>query len=168
MVPEAQAPYQKYITDAGYDLSAASIIETDNYIEYGTGLAFEIPIGMVGLIFPRSSVTEKELMLKNCVGVIDSEFRGEVSCRFAKIIHRAFVDGEHVERKIPIFGKEKITKKSNIIDIMILLPGPIKIYKIGDRVCQIIFLTLPQIKLMEAQELSESNRGSQGYGSTGK
>jgi len=168
MVPEAQAPYQKYITDAGYDLSAASVTKTDNYIECGTGLAFEIPVGMVGLIFPRSSVTEKDLMLKNCVGVIDSEFRGEVRCRFVKVIHRAFEDSVDVERKIPIFGKEKIIKKRNIIDIMILLPGPIKIYEIGDRICQIIFLTLPQIKLMEAQELSESNRGSQGYGSTGK
>lgn len=168
LVPEAQAPYQKYITDAGYDLTAVSKEETDDYIEYHTGIALEIPIGMVGLIFPRSSVTGKDLMLKNCVGVIDTEFRGEVRCRFAKIIHRAFVDGEWVERKISFFKKEKIIKKRNIIDIIIFLPGPIKIYEIGDRICQIIFLTLPQIKLMEVQELSKSNRGSQGYGSTGK
>ena len=61
LVPEAQAPYQKHITDAGYDLSAVSINETEDYIEYGTGIAVEMPTGMVGLVFPRSSVTTKDL-----------------------------------------------------------------------------------------------------------
>ena len=53
--------------------------------EYGTGLAFEIPKGHVGLIFPRSSITAKTtLTLGNSVGVIDSDYRGEVKFQFRK------------------------------------------------------------------------------------
>jgi dUTP pyrophosphatase len=58
--------------DACFDLTATSINLMDKYIEYGTGLAMEIPEGYVGLIFPRSSVTNKDLILKNSVGVVDS------------------------------------------------------------------------------------------------
>ena len=67
---------------AGWDLTAISKNETKQYIEYGTGLALEIPVGKVGLIFPRSSVTNKDLILKNSVGVIDSDYRGEIKFRF--------------------------------------------------------------------------------------
>lgn len=70
--------------DACFDLTATSIEHEDmgKYIEYGTGLAMEIPKGYVGLIFPRSSVTKKDLMLKNSVGIIDSGYRGEIKFRF--------------------------------------------------------------------------------------
>jgi len=54
------------------------------YLEYGTGIAIEIPPGHVGLMFPRSSITEKELSLGNSVGVIDSDYRGEIKFRFKK------------------------------------------------------------------------------------
>ena len=162
LVPEAQAPFQKYITDAGYDLSAVSVTETEDYVEYGTGIALEIPTGMVGLVFPRSSVTGKDLMLKNCVGVIDSQYRGEVRCRFAKVVSGMFRNGEM--EKGNFFGKKIIYK---IIDIIIFLPRHLKVYEVGDRVCQIIFLTLPELKLIEKQELSDTDRGVQGFGHTG-
>ena len=70
--------------DAGMDLTAVSVTGTEKYIEYSTGLAFEIPKGYVGMIYPRSSVTNTDMMLKNCVGIIDSGFRGVVTARFAK------------------------------------------------------------------------------------
>ena len=56
------------------DLTAVSR-EIDDYgnISYGTGLAFEIPEGYTGLIFPRSSICKKQLVLSNSVGVIDSK-----------------------------------------------------------------------------------------------
>ena len=72
--------------DAGLDLTAVSKSTTgDNfggYTEYGTGLSFEIPQGFVGLLFPRSSITSKAMLLKNSVGVVDSGYRGEVKLRF--------------------------------------------------------------------------------------
>jgi len=42
------------------------------------------------------------------------------------------------------------------------------IYKIGDRIGQIIFMKLPKVKLVEAQELNNTERGTSGYGSSGK
>lgn len=76
--------------DAGLDLTAVSM-KIDEYgnICYGTGLAFEIPEGCVGLVFPRSSNCQKGLMLTNCVGVIDSGYRGEVSFKFRPLMDRA-------------------------------------------------------------------------------
>ena len=154
LVPEAQAPYQKYVTDAGYDLTAVSINETEDYIEYGTGIALEIPKRMVGLVFPRSSVTENDLMLKNCVGVIDSHYRGEVRCRF-------YNTKEHLDYvQLDLFNGT-----SNHIHQPRLNR---KLYKVGDRVCQIIFLTLPEIKIIEKRELSLTDRGDGGFGHTGK
>lgn len=79
---EAVIPQYAKEGDAGMDLTAITHKSTDLYEEYGTGLAFEIPEGYVGLLFPRSSVTNKELMLKNSIGVIDSTYRGEVKVRF--------------------------------------------------------------------------------------
>jgi len=69
--------------DAGMDLTATSI-DTDEYsnIVYGTGLAVEIPEGYVGLLFPRSSNTKKDLYLGNHVGVVDSGYRGEIFFKY--------------------------------------------------------------------------------------
>jgi dUTP pyrophosphatase len=50
---------------------------------YGTGLAFEIPEGFVGLLFPRSSISKTALTLTNSVGVLDSGYRGEVLFKFS-------------------------------------------------------------------------------------
>lgn len=68
--------------DAGMDLTAISKMICDKYIVYNTGIRMEIPEGYVGLLFPRSSCSNMDLILSNCVGVIDSGYRGEISFRF--------------------------------------------------------------------------------------
>ena len=68
--------------DAGMDLMAVTFDVTEKYVEYDTQLAFEIPEGYVGLLFPRSSVSKLDLILANCVGVVDSTYRGSVKLRF--------------------------------------------------------------------------------------
>ena len=80
----AVAPSKAHPTDAGFDLTAISVEEDRkrNIVTYHTGLAMEIPEGHVGLIFPRSSVYRHQLSLANCVGVIDSSFRGEILLKF--------------------------------------------------------------------------------------
>ena len=55
--------------------------EFQTYV-YGTGIAVEIPKGYVGLLFPRSSVRKYALSMSNCVGVIDSDYRGEIMATF--------------------------------------------------------------------------------------
>jgi len=71
--------------DAGMDLVATSIIGEEVFqITYGLGIALEIPEGFVGLIFPRSSIRKTDLSLTNCVGVVDSGYRGELQATFRK------------------------------------------------------------------------------------
>ena len=122
--------------DAGMDLVATSIIsENDTQITYGIGLALEIPNGFVGLIFPRSSVRKTRLMLSNCVGVVDSGYRGELQATFNKINQNSIAEND---------------------------------YKVGDRVAQIMIIPHPPIEFKEVNDLSETERGEGGFGSTGK
>jgi len=127
--PDAKIPSYSKAGDAGMDVYAVSKQEKDKFIEYGTGLAFEIPKGFVCLVFPRSSLSNKDLILANHVGVLDSGYRGELILKFRKI-------GEEV-------------------------------YEIGDRIGQIIILPYPEIEFKETDELSETERGNGGFGSTG-
>ncbi len=132
--PNAVIPKYAKPGDAGLDLTATSIISNTTFeVTYGTGLALEIPTDHVGLIFPRSSVRNYELMLSNCVGVIDSGYRGEIQFTF---------------------------NKTNGLDSLK--------YKVGDRIGQLVILPYPQVTLIEEQELSETERGENGFGSSGK
>jgi len=89
LVPEAVIPTYAKEGDAGLDITAIDILMENNphygYIEYSTGLAIEIPEGYVGLLFPRSSISKTGMILANSVGVIDSEYRGEIKFRFKAI-----------------------------------------------------------------------------------
>lgn len=89
-LPNAVLPIRGSDGAAGFDLTAATEKFrpelTGPVWEYDTGLAFEIPPGYVGLVFPRSSITTKtSLTLGNCVGVIDSDYRGTVKFQFRPI-----------------------------------------------------------------------------------
>jgi dUTP pyrophosphatase len=132
--PNAVIPTYAKQGDAGMDLVATEIINEEVFqITYGIGLAMEIPEGFVGLIFPRSSIRKTDLSLTNCVGVIDSGYRGELQATFRK------------ERGV-------VSKK----------------YEVGDRIAQIMIIPHPPIEFVEADELSNTERGDGGFGSTGK
>lgn len=80
--------------DAGMDLTATSkSYDEHGNVCYGTSLAFEIPNGYVGYVFPRSSNSKKDLLLSNSVGVIDSGYRGEVVLKFKMTC--GFIDNNH-------------------------------------------------------------------------
>lgn len=73
---EAVIPSYSKVGDAGMDLTAINKRITNTYIEYGTGIAVKIPSGYVGLIFPRSSISNTNMSLANSVGVIDCVPKG--------------------------------------------------------------------------------------------
>ena len=126
--------------DAGMDLVATSeYYDDDGNIVYGTGLSFEIPKGYVGLLFPRSSINKKQQFLTNCVGVIDSGYRGEIMAKFKPVM------GSY-ETILELFESNE--------------------YEIGDRVVQLLIIPYPQIELEEVEELSDTERGYGGFGST--
>ena len=83
----AKVPSYSKEGDAGLDFTAVEI-SRDNVgnITYHTGLAVEIPQGYVGLLFPRSSISKKQQFLTNCVGVIDSGYRGEIMAKFKPVM----------------------------------------------------------------------------------
>lgn len=82
--PDAVIPSYAKHGDAGMDLTAVSReFDRDNrIIEYDTGIAVEIPVGYVGLVFQRSSVFKVNLILSNSVGVVDSFYRGPIKFKF--------------------------------------------------------------------------------------
>jgi dUTP pyrophosphatase len=82
---DAVIPSYSKSGDAGMDLTITREIENTSFsVTYGFGIALEIPRGYVGLVFPRSSIRNQELMLSNSVGVIDSGYRGEIQATFKK------------------------------------------------------------------------------------
>jgi dUTP pyrophosphatase len=84
--PNAVKPKYAKESDAGMDLVATEIISNTTFqVTYGLGIAIEIPDGMVGLVFPRSSIRNTELTLSNSVGVIDAGYRGELQATFNKL-----------------------------------------------------------------------------------
>lgn len=121
---------------AGYDLYAAipeSIrINPHETVKVGTGLAFELPKGTFGAIFPRSGYATKfGLRPANCVGVCDSDYRGE----YIVAIHN---DSDFIQAINP-----------------------------GERIAQLILM--PYITMIMIEDnLSETERGDGGFGSTGK
>lgn len=104
------------------------------YVVFDTGLAFEIPKDHVMLVFSRSSHGFKSnTRLANCVGVIDSDYRGELMV--------------------------KLTRDSKYGSSMEI--------KTGDRIAQAMIVPIPKVTFEEVEELSETERGEGGLGSTG-
>ena len=84
---DAKIPSYAHDTDAGLDLTAVSFTQEFDksnklVLVYHTGLAVEIPEGYVGLIFMRSSISDKSISLTNAVAVIDSGYRGELLLKY--------------------------------------------------------------------------------------
>ena len=84
---DTKIPSYAHNTDAGLDLTAVSFTQEFDksnklVLVYHTGLAVEIPEGYVGLIFMRSSISDKSISLTNAVAVIDSGYRGELLLKY--------------------------------------------------------------------------------------
>ncbi len=122
---------------AGYDLYAATdepiTIQPHETVKVGTGLAIAVPDGYFGAIFARSGLAAKQgLRPANCVGVADSDYRGE----YIVALH----NDTDFERTI----------------------AP------KERIAQLVVMPYLAVEFEEKDELSETQRGSGGFGSTGK
>jgi dUTP pyrophosphatase len=121
---------------AGADLYAclneAVTIEPGASAWISTGLALEIPKGCAGLIYARSgSACKRGLAPANKVGVIDSDYRGEV----VVVLHNHGSQPQTVEP--------------------------------GERIAQLVITPVLTPAYEEVKELSSSDRGTGGFGSTG-
>ena len=121
---------------AGYDLYAATDdiiqIAPHSTIKIGTGLSMELPPGFFGAVFARSGLaTKKGLRPANCVGVCDSDYRGE----YIVALH------------------------NDTDEFMEIAPQ--------ERIAQLIVMPYLPLTFKEVEELSETERGTGGFGSTG-
>ena len=112
------------------------VVGADNVIKLG--FAAEVPEGYVAVLVPRSSTGMKGMALRNTVGVIDADYRGEW---IAHIVidqnqDNALLDEWH--------------------------------YKRGDRLLQVLILPFKKVDIEISDELSVTGRGDGGFGSTGK
>jgi dUTP pyrophosphatase len=139
--PDAKVPTKAHTWDACFDLTATSrsFNHDHRFWEYGTSLAFEIPHGFSGLIYPRSSISKYDLSLCNHVGVVDSGYQGEVLVRFKQTMYPQGVIG---------------------------LYNP-KIYKVGDRIAQMMIVPVLGVEFEMTDELEDSERGTSGFGGSG-
>ena len=122
---------------AGYDLYAATSYIIDiaphSTVKIGTGLSFELPQGTFAAIFPRSGIaTKRGLRPANCVGVCDSDYRGE----YIVALHNDTDEIQSIEPQ--------------------------------ERIAQMILLPFVEMNFNEVNELSDTERGAGGFGSTGK
>ncbi len=133
---EALLPAYARPGDAALDLASAvdMLVPPGGRALIPTGLAVAIPEGFAGLVLPRSGLASRRgLTLANSPGLIDSGYRGEVTCAVVNLDRR---DTVAIER--------------------------------GDRIAQLLVVPIAVAEPAWAQELPPSERGSGGFGSTGR
>lgn len=182
----AVIPSYAHYGDVGMDFTAISVEydeKLDMYI-YHTGLAFESDFHYGQFLFPRSSNRKTDAYLCNSVGIADSAiYRGEILFCYknrdsintiaeskANAAMMEYYTTCNVEQKnlqwwirkgIEIYNdtKEKVYNEAKELKY-----AP---YKVGDKIGQMVMLTYPNVKLIECEDLSSSDRGVNGFGSTG-
>lgn len=125
---------------AGFDLRAKkeTVLPNCERVLVGTGVRAKIPKDHVGLLFPRSSLSKQGITMTNSVGVIDSDYRGEI---MASLMYR----GEHMSWIIP--------KHERIVQLVIV---PVPRFEVSVD------------KYSTEEQWNNTARGTGGFGSTGK
>lgn len=182
----AVIPSYAHYGDVGMDFTAISVEydeKLDMYV-YHTGLAFESDFHYGQFLFPRSSNRKTDAYLCNSVGIADSAiYRGEILFCYknrdsintiaeskANAAMMEYYTTCNVEQRnlqswirkgIEIYNdtKEKVYNEAKELKY-----AP---YKVGDKIGQMVMLAYPNVNLIECEELSSSDRGVNGFGSTG-
>jgi dUTP pyrophosphatase len=149
--------------DVGYDIFANSepnIVGRCNessgythidYIEYDSGLVIDPSSEFHTLLFPRSSISTKNLILCNSVGVIDSSYRGTIKVRFKYLA-----------------SPEDINNLGRFSASHAVFINPDSIYKKGDKIAQLVFQKSNFVELEQCDSFEPTQRGGGSFGSTGK
>lgn len=147
--------------DAGMDLIACIsepiVLKEGQNALIPTGFAVHMADdSMAAVILPRSGLGHKKgLVVGNLVGLIDSEYQGQifVSAWNRKFVEHEIFEEEQEEDEIPV---QTISQIDNSITI-----NP------GDAIAQLVFVPVIQVEFNVVSEFVESDRGEGGFGSTG-
>lgn len=162
---------------AGYDMVATSdpkIVGEKNgenwkridYIEYETNLYIAPEFNSIHtLIYPRSSISKYNLVLANSIGLVDTDYRGMIVCRFKYIWQPddCFLLKEKVGNTEQTSDTTWTMEYANVLR---WLPNMEKIYKKGDKIAQLVFEPTINVEFEIVNELSNTQRGTGGFGST--
>lgn len=165
--PDAVLPHYAHPDgeDNGLDLVAASITETDDYIEYDTGIAVEIPKGYCGLLVPNSRCSKKDLVMCNAPGIIDPGYRGTMRARYKKVWHLPTLLRKFLQSVCALisnaFGEVAGLRSQEV-------KFEVKHFEVGEVVAQLVIVPAPQIEVEETDTLTPSMRDTAGFGSTVK
>ena len=155
----AITPTKGHYNDAGFDLYA----DEDVTLAYGetkaiaTNIALELPDGYMADVRPRSGLT-RDTALRVQYGTVDAGFRGGIG-----------IICDNVDN---LYKVKTIDNKLHAIitgdqDAILAYNTAIEI-KRGDKIAQLVIQKIPDIELIETDELNETVRGAGGFGSTGK
>lgn len=155
--PDAQIPTKAHPSDAAYDLCSMDdvTLSPGEWKMVGSGIACAIPEGFCGMVYPRSGMGCKGLVLKNTVGVIDSHYRGEIKLTLFNN------NPTHVWR-----DSGGPASNTTITELVPNTKGTIRVRK-GDRVAQMRIELVPDTTLVEVDELDVTDRNEGGFGSSG-
>ena len=184
----AVIPTYAHHGDVGMDMTAIDVEyneELDTYI-YHTGLAFESPFNYGQFLFPRSSNRKTEAYLCNGVGIGDSAiYRGEIcfcyknrtslSTEVRLSYFETMIESMNVisnikkdlslsevlklSQEAAMLARDAVIDKTKALDF-----AP---YKVGDKIGQMVFSSYPTVEIEVVEELSSTERGENGFGSTG-
>ena len=154
LVPHAILPTRAHETDAGLDLYAAETltIPPGQGRLVSLGIASEIPASWHAQIWDRSSLGQKGL--HRLCGIIDAGYRGEWKVMLVNLNEPAT---HFLRLDWPDLSREEIEKKAE---------G--EVIQAGDKIAQALILPVPAVRVVEVQELSGTERGQGGFGSTGR
>jgi dUTP pyrophosphatase len=145
LYPDSILPTKANLMDVGFDVYAHSFDTQDGSLVIYLGIAVEPPEGYYFELAPRSSISKTPWVFANSIGIIDPNYRGELQVRM-KPVHE--IDGNTI-------------KYRRIIDHGFMR---------GDRVGQLILRKHEgqNFEIVETDNLSLTQRGEGGFGSTGK
>lgn len=160
----------KIVGDTIDDIHYSSI----NYIEYNTRLVLQNPnfedvvnqppssnyiCSIATLLFPRSSISKYNLILKNSIGLVDPDYSGNILFRFAYTVQPQ-----------DLRMKKVYEDEGGDFNIFTCKVNTNKIYKAGDKIGQLVFAPTLSVDFttVNISDIKDTKRGAGGFGSTDK
>lgn len=158
VMPGAVLPTKAHASDSGYDLVAAEdvIIAPGDTVIVPTGIAIKLPPGYEAQVRPRSGVTSRTKLRVN-LGTIDAGYGGEIGV----IVDNTRIR-QHRYNTADVSYVDGSTGKYDAI-----YPAGTYVISAGDRIAQLVVAPVAQLDAVEIDDIGASDRGSNGYGSTG-
>lgn len=138
--PDAKLPTYAHVGDSGMDVYAVEDVRLQDSKPtiVSTGLIADIPTGYELQVRPRSGLATKGVTVWNSPGSVDASYRGIIG------VILCYISQNKDETAVKYFDIKK-----------------------GDRIAQLVFAPVTRAEIVEVNEVSETDRGAGGFGSTG-